>query len=322
MKKLFSEKQEQYIKDHFQTMSYKDIAKNLGDNFTSTQICGWIHNNGLKKEWRSIFSKEDQKYIERNYKKMLYKEIADYLHYTEKQIRHYVEHYLDKKNRIFNDRYFQYIDTPTKAYWLGYIFADGCVQAKEYGGDTYEFSMNLQKRDRMVLEDLNEDIGGVHNISEYHKECYILDNPNISIVDMATLRVYSKNIVLDLISHNIFPNKTYKTIYPIVDKSLFIDFLRGYIDGDGCIYVNEKRNNYPTIHITSFGDEVLKYLSEKIKEYYNLHSVVYEETPRKHRLYLWGENAYKLMQLMYYDDNIQKLNRKYEKFLLLNKGSL
>lgn len=323
MKKLFSNEQEQYIMNHYQTMKYKQIANNLGCNYTATQICGWVHSKGLKKDWRSIFSKEDQEYIAKNYKNMLYKDIANNLHFTERQIRHYVEHYLEKKNRIFNDRFFQYIDTPIKAYWLGYIFADGNVQCKSFGNSSYEFSMKLQKRDKYILEDLKNDIGGVHDIVEYHNESVILNNSNISITDSVRLRVYSKNIVLDLISHNIVPNKTYKDTFPIVDKDLFIDFLRGYFDGDGCIYINTKRNNYPTIHITSYGDKVLSYLSEKIKEYYNLHSAVYKENSKKHRLYIWGENAYKLMQLMYYNDSVRKLNRKYEKFLLLKqKGSL
>lgn len=58
MKKLFSNEQEQYIMNHYQTMKYKQIANNLGCNYTATQICGWVHSKGLKRIGGQFFRKK------------------------------------------------------------------------------------------------------------------------------------------------------------------------------------------------------------------------------------------------------------------------
>lgn len=315
MKELFNSEQKKYILDNYETMKYKDIAKNLNGNFTATQITGWLHNNKHKKENRSIFSNDDKIYIVSNYKNKTYREIAKNLNFSERQIRHFVEHYLENKKRVFNDRYFQYIDTPTKAYWLGYIYADGYVTFNETKR-LYEFGMQLQKRDIQVLIDLNKDLGGVHTISEGHFEGIIHHNKNITISDSVRLRVYSKTLVEDLMSHNILCNKTYLAEYPQIDN-YFIDFVRGYIDGDGCIYIGKR--DYPYISITSYNKWVLEYISARLHNEHKIHSKVYSENPRKHRIYFWGNNAYALMELLYYDDSVQKLDRKYQKYLLLKK---
>lgn len=315
MKKLFNNEQENFIVNNYEIMKYSEIADYLGNGITAQQINGWLHNNGYKKSNRFLFSENEKKYIENNYLNKTYASIANHIGYTEKQVRHYINHYLDKKNREFDDRYFQYIDTPTKAYWIGYIYADGYItQNKEQR--MFEFGMQLQKLDRKVLEDLNNELGGVHTITESHFEGVIYHNKNKSITDSVRLRVYSKNIVNDLISHNILPNKTYQPEYPIIEK-YFLDFLRGYIDGDGCIYINKKK--YLTIHITSFNQYVLKYISEKLFDKYNLHSYVYKENDRKYRFFIHGCQAAKLLDLLYYNKNVQKLDRKYQKYLLLKQ---
>lgn len=298
-------------------MHYKDITDKLGGDFSATQIAGWLHNNKIKKVNRSIFSNEDKTFIFKNYKSTTYKEIADKLNFSERQIRHYVEHYLDNKTRVFNDRYFQNIDTPTKAYWIGYIYADGYIVYNP-NKRIYEFGMQLQKLDKQVLIDLNNELGGVHEITEGHFEGFILNNKNITISDSVRLRVYSKNLVEDLMQKNILCNKTYKPEFPILN-TYFIDFLRGYIDGDGCIYVNKFKKYYPTIHITSYNKKILNYISNKVYKEYNLKSKVYSETEKKHRIYFQGKSAYNLMKLLYYNNSVQKLNRKYEKFLLLQE---
>lgn len=315
IRELFNENQKTFISNNYENTSYKEIAIKLGTNYSATQIAGWIHNNGKKKSNRSIFSSNDKKYMEQNYKKYSYKYIANKLGFSERQIRHYAEHYLENKSRKFNDNYFEKIDTPDKAYWLGYIYADGCVICNSENR-SYEFCMRLQKSDKQVLIDLNNELGGVHEIKENHFERVILNNKNVTVSDLVSLRVYSKKLVEDLIDKNIVCNKTYMSEFPVL-KQYFIDFLRGYIDGDGCIYVNKNKKYYPTVHITSYNKKALEYISDRVSHDYSIKSHVYSETPRKHRIYFNGKEAYRLMELLYYNENVQKLDRKYNKFKLL-----
>lgn len=318
MKKLFNKEQEEFIISNYLTMKYSDIAKSLG-NYTSTQITGWLNNNGYKKGHNSIFSKYDIDYIKKNYTKMTYGEIADILGYTEKQVKGWINHNCNKKIRTFNDRYFDKIKTPNQAYWLGFIYADGYV-VKRKSDRSYELGISIQSSDVKLLEDFNNELGGVHNITHSHSEKYICDYPKASITDSVTLRIYSKNIVNDLIKNNVVQNKTQSSLFPVVEDDLFFDFLRGYIDGDGCIYVNQNNVSASQVHITSANDEVLNYIKDKLF-LHEINSRVYKEKEKKYRIYINRENAIKLLEMIYYDENVQKLNRKYEKYLLLKRLS-
>ena len=318
MKKLFNEEQEEFIVSNYLTMKYSDIAKILG-NYTSTQITGWLNNNGYKKGHNSIFSQSDIDYIKKNYLSMTYGEIADNLGFTEKQVKGWVNHNCDKKIRVFNDKYFDKIETSNQAYWIGFIYADGCIR-KDTDGRNYELNIELCDIDEQQLIDFNNELGGVHKIKHSHYEKYICNYKNISITDTVSIRVYSKKIVEDLIKHNVLENKTLKSEYPIVSDDLFFDFLRGYIDGDGCIYINENKISASQVHITSAHPEVLNYIRDKLS-LYEIKSNVYKEKENKYRIYINYKNAIKLLDLIYYDDNVQKLERKYKKYLLL-KGSL
>lgn len=318
MKKLFNKEQEEFIISNYLTMKYSDIAKFLG-NYTATQITGWLNNNGYKKGHNFIFSNDDIDYIEKNYLSMTYKEIADNIGFTERQVRGWVNNNCDRKNRTFNDGYFSEIKTPNQAYWLGFIYADGYI-VKNASNRNYELGINIQSSDIKLLEDFNNELGNVHSVSYSHDEKYICGNPKMSITDSVTLRVYSKNIVDSLIKNGVVQNKTEFPIFPIVDDNLFFDFLRGYIDGDGCIYVNQNKISASQVHITSAHDEVLKYIQNKLS-LYGIDSYIYKEKERKYRIYINHKNAIKLLDMIYYDDNVQKLDRKYKKYLLLKRLS-
>ena len=228
MRKLFNEEQIKFIVENYQTMKYKDIANHLGD-YKSEQIAGWLSNNGYKNKNRSIYTKYEQEFMRNNYKNMLYKDIAKKINKTERQVRGWINTYCERKNRIFNENYFEKIDNPNNSYWLGFIYADGWVCCN-YDTYNYELGIELQKSDRYHLEKFNKEIGGVHKIVDEHHEKIIANNPKISITDSSVLRIYSKKIVEDLIKHNVVPNKTLNPIFPKLND-YFYDFFRGYIDG-------------------------------------------------------------------------------------------
>ncbi|MDY4819492.1 MAG: LAGLIDADG family homing endonuclease [Bacilli bacterium] len=269
---------------------------------------------------RTIFNNEQKEYMAANYLTMRYREIADYLGFTERQVKGWINNNCDRKIRTFNSDYFANITQPNQAYWLGFIYADGWV-CNNSARSNYELGIELCKTDKQQLIDFNNELGGVHIIKEEHHEKIICDNPNLSITDSVIIRVYSKQIVQDLVRHNILENKTLKPDYPIVYDDLFFDFLRGYIDGDGCIYFCENKPSCSQVHITSAHCEVFEYIQNKVEEY-GIKSYIYQECEHKYRLVFTYKNALKLLDLIYYDENAQKLDRKYQKYLLIKKGSL
>lgn len=316
MKKLFNDEQINFIINNYETMSCKDIANYLG-NYKAQQISGWLSNNGFKKKSRSIFTKSDKEFMKNNYKSMPYKEIATILNFTERQVRGWINNNCERKIRTFNDNYFECIDNPNKAYWLGFIYADGWI-CNNKSTSNYELGIELKSSDRYHLENFNNELGGVHKIVDKHYEKYICDSKKISITDSSVIRIYSKKMVNDLINQNVVENKTLKPIFPKIEK-YFYDFLRGYIDGDGCIYVpNDKKNI--VVHITSATPDIFYYLQQKLQNESNINSYVYKCKDRKYRIYFYRKNAEELLDLIYYDKNVQKLDRKYQKYLII-KGS-
>lgn len=265
-----------------------------------------------------IFSDEQSQYIKDNYLIKSYKEIAEELGFTERQIRGKVTTMGLKKLRTINSDYFSKIDSPIKAYFLGFLYADGWVIYNE-ATRNYEMGMQLQSCDKYILEKLNEELGNKNIIHHLNPKDKIIDGIKTTSGHSDVLRVYSKQLVLDLIHHGVETNKTQKEVFPIVDDSLFFDFLRGYIDGDGCFYVN--KNNNVTCHITCSSQVPLLYLQEKLLNY-NIYTCIHQEKERKYKLICYNKNSINnLVNRLYYEDGLFCLSRKYEKISFLLNGS-
>ena len=298
-------------------LSVKEIAQTLGKEFKREQIASWLLHRGIRRNGlgckykNSIFSKQDIEFIKNNYDTMTSAEIGKILGFTRKQIQGKVNTLnLKSKKRSINDTYFDNIDTPLKAYFLGFIYADGWIVCSE-DRHNYEFGMTLQSEDKYVLEKLNEELGGKNIIYHSNPEDVLICGTQIAHSGhLDTLRVYSKKLVYSLIKNGIETNKTLKDVYPIVDDKFFFDFLRGYIDGDGCYY---KDNNQTYMHITCASIVPLRYIQDKLN-HFDIKTQIYTENERKHRLMCTSFNEMnKLINRLYYEDGLFCLQRKYEK---------
>ena len=118
-----------------------------------------------------------------------------------------------------NDSYFENIDTPDKAYWMGFIAADGCLT----GTDNRKLLViSLGKLDEKHLEKFLEAIESNHIVYQFRK------------VNQCGITVNSPKMYSDLLSHGITPRKSKTLKYPTGLPTEFNrDFIRGYFDGDG-----------------------------------------------------------------------------------------
>lgn len=311
MSRRFNSEEITFIKENIDKMKYKEIAHYL--NCSEQRIASWVSRNNIKKNQRSIFSEEDIQFMKENYSTMTYHEIAEKLGFSEKQVRGKINNIGLTKLRKFNKEYFSSINS-TNAYWIGFIYADGWV-INDPINRNYELGIELQDQDLYHLQTFRDEIGGNHKIKPKHFEGVIHKNKCVSITDSNVLRIYSKSIVLDLIKWNVVPNKSDVSDYPILPNEFFIDFLRGYIDGDGCFYYDSKRQ-LMFIHITSAHKEVLDYIKMTLTSLYDISTSVYQESDKKYRLYCYIQSdCLKLCQLLYYSNDIPYLKRKYEKYL-------
>ena len=125
----------------------------------------------------------------------------------------------------FNKDYFQKIDTEDKAYFLGFIVADGCISEKSN-------SVQIIQKETYILEEFKKYI-------EFNGPVYKDEYRGISCIT-----VNSSKTKKDLENLGITPNKTMIVKYPNISEHLQNHFIRGVFDGDGCISLRtDKRDN-------------------------------------------------------------------------------
>lgn len=89
-----------------------------------------IRGGRKKREW-SLEQKEELK--EMLNEGSFLKDIAQHFNASEETIKNLMSEMnlelktLNRVNRRINSNYFSVIDKPEKAYWLGFLFTDGCV---------------------------------------------------------------------------------------------------------------------------------------------------------------------------------------------------
>lgn len=306
---------EDFIRENYKTMTQVAIAKELGENVTQSDISWWLKSHGLIQKKRR-FSKEDVGFMIEHYQDMQYKDIAEHLGFTERQVRGKLNNMGYSKTRKFNKHYFHEIDSDIKAYLFGFIFADGYVVYNEKTR-TYELAMQLQSQDKYILDALNKELGGVHDITHKNPQDKIINGIKTRSGHTDVLRVYSKDIVYDLMEHGVVPDKTHNYKLPKVTDEYFFDFLRGYIDGDGCYYDN---HGYMGMHITCASMDILNWLQFML-DAYDIHTSIYKEKELKYRLVCTNENVLAdLVQFLYHDNFSLCLSRKYDKVKHLLNG--
>lgn len=128
----------------------------------------------------------------------------------------------------FNESFFCTIDTESKAYWLGFMYADGYVNSQKTSCE-----ISLKEGDREHLYKLLKDIEGDMPITHTYK----ISNGKNYKGGRVTLN--SEVLKDSLIHKGCLENKSLILKFPrydIVPKELMRHFIRGYFDGDGCLY--------------------------------------------------------------------------------------
>ncbi len=143
-----------------------------------------------------------------------------------------------------NDSFFDDLTKEIPTYWLGFIMADGYVRKKKpsYSG---ELAIKLAPRDKAHLEKFAEAIEFQGKVLPTTAGQYYI-------------RISNEHIYQRLVSLGVDPGtKSYTLRFPdyIPDESMR-HFLRGYLDGDGGLYITPRKNRpSPDLTITIIGTE-------------------------------------------------------------------
>lgn len=165
-----------------------------------------------------------------------------------------------EKLETLNERYFQNIDDQEKAYFLGFIFADGSVNAR---GNN--LTVDLSAKDIEILNRFSDLLYRKNYVISYNRYGR----------EYCKLNVNSIPLCNDLLTHNVTSNKTFTIKYPIIDPGVENHFIRGLIDGDGCICLPTSNRNSPSVSLICTRD-IADYLQKKFSEDLKIKSYIYK----------------------------------------------
>lgn len=204
----------------------------------------------------------------------------------------------------FNNTTFSQIDTEEKAYWLGFLYADGAVSSKDNG---LELSLQL-----LDAEHLNK------------FKTFLKSSSSIRLdfkIGRCRFHVSNKQFKEDLIKCGCTPRKSLTLKFPskdILPEELYAAFIRGYFDGDGCLshtYSDTKKKRFTISASFVSTKEFCKSLEEILSKenvYFNWNH------DKRNNDNVWSIKcnktcSVKLLNYIYKDAKIY-LERKYSKY--------
>lgn len=192
--------------------------------------------------------------------------------------------------KIFlNSNIFNIIDTEEKAYWLGFLYADGSIY-KDLKGK-YRFELGLQQKDLEHIEKFKKFINSKHKI-------FYRENTNSYRIIFNDFKFCN-----DLINLGCIPKKSLVLKFPTekqVPKKFISHFIRGYFDGDGYLSKPPKSLTVELLGTYEFLNHLLTYLNSSKK---NL------KKDKRHanntfKFSLSGNNARNFLNFIYKDATI------------------
>lgn len=267
-----------------------------------------------KRGWLAKWSEEEDEVIRQYYPKNGWQKVHQILPNRSKKSIQGRASKLNIQYLYYNKDYFEDINTASKAYWLGFLYADGYVSTDNRWG------LELQLADKHHMENFLNDFDCNINIRERTREGHSFCN----------FMIKNEKMYNDLVNHGVVPNKTYCLQFPsdtILNYNYMNHFIRGFFDGDGCIswerYLRTK-NNWKTsfysikkeVSIVCKSEDFLDDVIDELNHNDIRTSKLYNSRSDLPTLKITNcENILKFYQYIYKNsDETNRLSRKYDKF--------
>ena len=208
----------------------------------------------------------------------------------------------------FNDTVFDVIDTEEKAYWLGFLYADGYVSSRD---NTVELSLKIL--DAKHLFKFKQFLNAKRDIKLDFK------------VGRCRFSIRSNHFKEQLINLDCTPNKSLILKFPTEDQvptKYIIPFIRGYYDGDGILSYTLRNKTISIISTGMLGTEdfLLEMFEHLPKLNHRTLLKANKEGAEECKVVSWSKNdSIYLLNQLYNNANIY-LDRKYKRYLFFKEN--
>jgi len=161
-------------------------------------------------------------------------------------IKYHQAHYILKKHKLnpssseghriykADYKYFNNINTEEKAYWLGFLYADGCIADSD---GTKRLQTSLKSEDYEHLHKLKKSLKSTHPI-----HFRIIKSGKMQGKKYCSLFIRTNELCNALIKLGCTPRKSLTLEFPELPKNLIPHFIRGYFDGDGSVFISKEKH--------------------------------------------------------------------------------
>ena len=225
-----------------------------------------------------------------------------------------------------NYNYFENIDSNEKAYWLGFLMADGYVshierirhlKTQDSLQERFITGLSTSSNDIEHLYKYKEALNSTHPVKGYKSSGYETDALCCRVL------IEDKSLYDSLVKHGMVPHKSLIIKYPEIDSKYDMDFIRGFFDGNGCISSHMSRHGSPEYEFTiTSTKEMLETICEKLSLEVSDKRIKQRFPERNVNNYTvkYGGNqqVYSVLYRLYNGADIY-LDRKYKKYIELEE---
>lgn len=185
----------------------------------------------MNQYYKTVWTLEEIGFLQENHLKLKQKEICFYLKKSSYLVRTKLKE-LNLKSKVgcINEHYFNKINSEDKAYFLGLLYADGCLVKH-----ANIVTLSLQEKDNYILNSFSKYLE-CNRMPKIYKIKTNLSRPNCQ--NQSRFQFNNTQLYNDLIKLGCFPQKTFNLKFPTfnqVPQKFIHHFIRGYFDGDGTI---------------------------------------------------------------------------------------
>lgn len=199
-----------------------------------------------------------------------------------------------------NYNVFEIINSPEKAYWLGFIAADGCNYQREHNASII---ISIHQKDLNHLYKFQSFCNTNAPIKLFEQDWGYSNKTPMCKITLNSLKMSN-----DLIDKGIVPNKSLILKPPKISEEYYLPFILGYFDGDGSIaQLNQLHNFALSIQGTK---EFLTWVNELLQISSKLEKRN-DDTKNSYYIRCGGTNKpYNILRLLYNSCETH-LDRKY-----------